>query len=1030
MMPAVSGNVNVGTFLNVQGSGSFAGNVIVSGFVQASNFSAAGSNTGLAGNVTIGSNLTAGGTITGTALVITGSYASVAGNVQVGSLLTVGSLITSTALNVTGPYASIAGNTSIGSVLTVGSAASFLNNISVAGTILASNFVTLGSLASLLSNVLVSSNLTVLGSISGSSLNISGPFASITGNASIGSSLVVSSQISATALNITGPFASISGSVNIGSNVVIAGSLMATVLNIGGSYSSLAGGISVGGLITNNVFGNLHLKVYDESAVYNNVGAGSVGGALPAMFTSKPTLTMHANTINLTNQTFGTLTGKYSTRFAGYVQPPSTGTYSFRVTYRDGATLWIGVEKIINSWQYQSGIASSVTSLTMYANIWSPFSLEHTCATSAERLLVEWNLNGGSYSTLQHAASNFQFAYELGDLPCTQLSTTYVSGQLFAGDSIVAEAGIVLPNSSVFTGATSQLYNDAGFVTYLGATNSASAASLTHLTVSTITASSLSATLAYTSTLTVGTILNFSAGGTLGTNLTLSGSINAVSGSISTLTIGTILNFSAGGGTLGTNLILSGTLNAVAGSISTLSVGSFTSTFSSVTQAYSATLTAASLTGTFASFAQSTAGSLTSAFASLTQILAGTLTLTAGALGSLAGDQLLISNIAGRVSNSLQLQSLVRRIAAGTSWNTSTLRLQTIVDVSTMSYQDFNASGNAGAIAWGSGNVEGARLLNGNFSIMGSLTVTNSSSPAMYLNSSGVNTRLNIDSNNANQSGVSFQSAGTETAVLYRPANSTDMRLFVNSSIPRDLMTWTNTNPGRVGILSTSPAFTLDVSGSARVTGSLTASSMTTTAGGYSLIAGGATSTNFTAVGAAADTTGQFIMFMNGSARTADGGTLTGTIRNDAGGDLRFITANSASGLFVKGATGFYGINTAAPASTLDVNGSACISGSLSVSGVVAPKIQSGIMFISNTTYFTFPTAFTGVPIVSLTYFSAPSSANYTANTPPGNAYLIQAGVFNVSASGFSAQIIYIANGSATISNTGSAYFTWIAVGA
>lgn len=501
---SIAGNVNVGTFLNVQGSGAFAGNVIVSGYVQASNFSAAGSNTGLAGNVTIGSNLTVGATISGTALIITGSYASVAGNIQVGSLLTVGSLVTSTALNVTGPYASIAGNASIGSVLTVGSAASFLNNISVAGTILASNFVTVGSLASLLSNVLISSNLTVLGSISGSTLNISGPFASITGNTSIGSNLVVNSQISATALNITGPFASISGSVNIGSNVVIAGSLMATVLNIGGSYSSLAGGISVGGLITNNVFGNLHLKVYDESAVYNNVGAGSIGGALPAMFTSKPTLTMHANTINLTNQTFGTLTEKYSTRFAGYVQPPSTGTYSFRVTYRDGATLWIGVEKIINSWQYQSGTASSVTSLTMYANIWSPFSLEHTCATSVERLLVEWNLNGGSYSTLQHAVGNFQFAYELGDLPCTQLSTTYVSGQLFAGDSIVAEAGIVLPNSSVFTGATSQLYNDAGFVTYLGATNSASAASLTQLTASTITASSLSATLAYISTLTVG----------------------------------------------------------------------------------------------------------------------------------------------------------------------------------------------------------------------------------------------------------------------------------------------------------------------------------------------------------------------------------------------------------------------------------------------------------------------------------------------------------------------------------------------
>ena len=45
---------------------------------------------------------------------------------------------------------------------------------------------------------------------------------------------------------------------------------------------------------------------------------------------------------------------------------------------------------------------------------------------------------------------------------------------------------------------------------------------------------------AYAATLTVGTILNFSAGGTVGSNLILSGSINAVAGSISTLTVGSL----------------------------------------------------------------------------------------------------------------------------------------------------------------------------------------------------------------------------------------------------------------------------------------------------------------------------------------------------------------------------------------------------------------------------------------------------------------------------------------------------------
>ena len=76
----------------------------------------------------------------------------------------------------------------------------------------------------------------------------------------------------------------------------------------------------------------------------------------------------------------------------------------------------------------------------------------------------------------------------------------------------------------------------------------------------------------------------------------------------------------------------------------------------------------------------------------------------------------------GRVKNQLQLQSLVRRTAPGADWTSSTFILQTIVDASTMTYQDLNAGGNAGAIAWGSGNTEGARLVNGNLSVIGSLT--------------------------------------------------------------------------------------------------------------------------------------------------------------------------------------------------------------------------------------------------------------------------------------------------------------------
>ena len=105
----------------------------------------------------------------------------------------------------------------------------------------------------------------------------------------------------------------------------------------------------------------------------------------------------------------------------------------------------------------------------------------------------------------------------------------------------------------------------------------------------------------------------------------------------------------------------------------------------------------------------------------------------------------------------------------------------------------------------------------GSCRVTGSLSVMNSSGPAMYLYSSSANTRINIDGGNAYQSGISFQSAGTESAVLYRPANSTNMRMYTSTS--GDLMTWTNTSPGMVGILNNAPAYTLDVNGSCRVTG-------------------------------------------------------------------------------------------------------------------------------------------------------------------------------------------------------------------
>jgi hypothetical protein len=69
--------------------------------------------------------------------------------------------------------------------------------------------------------------------------------------------------------------------------------------------------------------------------------------------------------------------------------------------------------------------------------------------------------------------------------------------------------------------------------------------------------------------------------------------------------------------------------------------------------------------------------------------------------------------------------------------------------------------------------------------------------------------RLVVDNAFAAQSAIQFSSNGTETAVFYRPASSTDMRLFVTGSPSGDVMTWTQ--GGNVGIGTASPTISSGV---------------------------------------------------------------------------------------------------------------------------------------------------------------------------------------------------------------------------
>lgn len=463
-------------------------------------------------------------------------------------------------------------------------------------------------------------------------------------------------------------------------------------------------------------------------------------------------------------------------------------------------------------------------------------------------------------------------------------------------------------------------------------------------TASTLTVNSISSlfgsvSTAYTATLSVGTILNFSAGGSIGTNLALTGTLTASSissglGSISTLSA---YNFTIGGA--GPCINLTGVnpgdmLVQSYGSnpMDRYGVGQYTTGTIATTRLFTS-----GYFGTKATLALSLAGTGSTAAGTFSDIVTvrgvtgvGTLSTT-GAVGINTTNPATSFVVAGTG-------------AQGALFTSSNGNPSVVIGTNLQNNLEIGYATNANAFA--------------NNAVAGDAVIRNAAAGKLIMCSGTSGTLPGIVVNASNQTGVglipSFPLdvagaarinnglfASISSAMILLNQNqagtvTTNFSLYqgvggdtvVNSAFGSPLQLKIGnveyarlSSSGLFGINTTSPSYPLDVSGSARVTGTTTTAALTTSAGAYSLIAGGATANSYTAVGANADTSGQMIMFMNGSARTSDGGTLTGTIRNDAGGDMRFITNNS--GVYVKAATGFVGVNTSSPAYTLDVSGNA-----------------------------------------------------------------------------------------------------------
>ena len=424
---SVGSSISIVNDMSLGGSASLTGNLSLAGLAT------------IAGNMYIANQATISGNLS------VGSSSTIAGNLTIGTSLTVGSSTRSGVLFVTGPYASIAGNVWVGTNLSV------IQNASITGTLNSIGGYGVGTIQVIDRYGSVLTGVSGNAPISGSTLTTQALIVQAYGT--VGGGLVVGTDISA------------------GRNLNVAQTLSSAQINCTGAYAS------VSGLLVNNVLGSLLMRGYDESGSYKYLNIDT-NASLPAPFLSRPIASTQLSAIDLSSLTVGTLNSQYSVRISGYINAPLTGTYTLQTTFKDGLSLWIGPDKLVDSWTELSASTMTSANLTMYQGMWVPIIAEHAVSESPEQFQIKWQLNNaGSPTTLRHATdgTNFQLAYDMYDVPSAVLGTTYVSGKSFFGDEAILSGGLSLPNANFFSGNLSELNNDAGFLQSTPATLSGQA---------------------------------------------------------------------------------------------------------------------------------------------------------------------------------------------------------------------------------------------------------------------------------------------------------------------------------------------------------------------------------------------------------------------------------------------------------------------------------------------------------------------------------------------------------------------------
>lgn len=198
------------------------------------------------------------------------------------------------------------------------------------------------------------------------------------------------------------------------------------VLDNGGS-ATVAGGVRAMGS------GGLLVRSFDETATYS-------AGANTFRFQGRPLDSSLVTGVNWASGSYAfgaaAQSSKFSARLSGYLTAPLNDTYTFQVTFKDGVRVWLNSLKVVDSWSLQgSGAATATFSVTLGVG-GVPLMVETFVGVGPGTLQIQWKgaANNTAYQPLVHGTGTaaMGLGYDMYENPTSQMGTLWCNGPVYA----------------------------------------------------------------------------------------------------------------------------------------------------------------------------------------------------------------------------------------------------------------------------------------------------------------------------------------------------------------------------------------------------------------------------------------------------------------------------------------------------------------------------------------------------------------------------------------------------------------------